>query len=130
MLLPSELSPRFRGAKYAVAEKVTDNQYAITLYYELNVGDAGFAASFEADGEQKYDPKNLGNVSKVELIHGLIGYFRPVNCGGSCAPANIWWEVGRVLYQIQLRFPSDLGESHQQREITAAANSAILAGHR
>jgi hypothetical protein len=75
-----------------------------------------------------YDPQDLGNIRKVELSHALLGYFRPVSCGGSCAPANIWWKDGRVLYQIQLGFPSTLREGDQQKTIISAADSAILAG--
>lgn len=130
VLLPSELSQPIRGAKHAVVERASDNEYAITLYYELGIGDAGFAASFEAQADPDYDPQDLGNIRKVELSHGLLGYFRPVSCGGSCAPANIWWKDGRVLYQIQLGFPSTLREGDQQKAITAAADSAILAGRR
>jgi hypothetical protein len=130
MLLPSELSKPISGAKHALVERASDNEYAIILYYELGIGDAGFAASFQAQGDPDYDPQDLGNVRKVELSHGLLGYFSPVSCGGSCAPANIWWKNGRALYQIQLSFPSTLRESDQQKAITAAANSAILAGPR
>jgi len=130
VLLPSELSQPVRGAKHAVVERASDNEYAITLYYELGIGDAGFAASFGAQGDPDYDPQDLGNIRKVELSHGLLGYFRPVSCGGSCTPANIWWKDGRVLYQIQLGFPSTLREGGQQKTIISAADSAILAGPR
>lgn len=130
VLLPGEFSQPIRGAKHAVVERVSDNEYVITLYYELGIGDAGFAASFGAKGDPDYDPQDLGNVRKMELSHGLLGYFRPVSCGGSCAPANIWWKDGRVLYQIQLGFPSTFLEGDQQKVIISAADSAILAGPR
>ena len=74
--------------------------------------------------------RTLETSARLELTHGLLGYFRPVSCGGSCAPANIWWKDGRVLYQIQLGFASTLRESDQQKAITAAADSAILGGPR
>jgi hypothetical protein len=125
VLLPSELSQPIRGAKHEVAERASDNEYAITLYYELGIGDAGFAASFGAQADPDYDPQDLGNIRKVELSHGLLGYFRPVRCGGSCAPANMWWKDGRVLYQIQLGFPSTLREGDQQKAIIATADSAM-----
>jgi hypothetical protein len=128
VLLPSQLSQPISGARHAVVERASDNEYAITLYYKLGIGDAGFAGSFEANGDPGYDPRDLGE--KVKLSHGLLGYFRPVSCGGSCAPANIWWKDGRILYQIQLGLPSTLREGEQQKAITAAADSAILAGPR
>jgi hypothetical protein len=96
----------------------------------LGIGDAGFAAFFWAQGNPNYEPQELGGTRKVKLSHGLHGYFSAVSCGGSCAPANIWWKDGRVLYQIQLKFPSTLREGDQQKAITVAADSAILAGPR
>jgi hypothetical protein len=130
VILPSDLPQPISEAKHAVIEKASDKEYSIILFYKLGIGDAGFAAFLGAQGDPDYDPQDLGNIRKVELAHGLLGYFRPVSCGGSCAPANIWWKDGRVLYQIQLGFPSTLRESDQKKAITAAADSAILGGPR
>jgi hypothetical protein len=130
VILPSDLPQPISGAKHAVIEKASDKEYAIILFYKLGIGDAGSAAFFGAQGDPDYDPLDLGNTRKVELAHGLLGYFRPVSCEGSCAPANIWWKDGRVLYQIQLGFPSTLRESDQKKAIIAAADSAILDGPR
>jgi hypothetical protein len=127
VLLPSKLSKPISGAKHSEIESVSDNEYAIALYYELGIGDAGFAAYFGAKDNPEFDPHGL---RKVELSRGLFGYFRPVSCGGSCAPANIWWKDGQVLYQIQLKFPPTLREGDQRKTIIAAADSAILAGPR
>jgi hypothetical protein len=128
VLLPTELP--FYDVNHARVEKATAGEYAISLYYKLDAGDAGFAASFQATGNPRYSPQELGNVRDVKLASGISGVFRPVNCRGSCAPANLWWKQGSVLYQIQLKLPPGLGEQNQQRMITAAANSAILAGPR
>ena len=130
VLLPTELPRPFSDAKHASVDKATTDEYAVSLYYELDVGNAGFAASFEATNNSQYSPRELGNVREVKLAGGLTGFFRPVNCGGSCAPANLWWEQKAVLYQIQLKLPSTLPERNQQRIITTVANSAILAGPR
>lgn len=130
VLLPSELSEPLAKAKHAIVETASENEYAISLYYELGVGDSGFAASFMANAHSDYGPKDLPNVDEVKLSRRLVGYFRPVSCGGSCAPANLWWEEDRILYQIQLKLSSTLPENDQQRVIIAAANSAILAGPR
>jgi hypothetical protein len=130
VLLPSELPQPFAKAKYTNIETATDDDYDISLYYELGVEDAGFAASFAAKGHPNYAPRDLPNVQEVRLSRGLVGYFRPVGCGGSCAPANIWWEDGRVLYQIQLEFSSTVSEGDQRKAITSTANSAIIAGPR
>jgi hypothetical protein len=113
-----------------VIEKASDKEYAIILFYKVGIGDAGFAAFFQAQRDPDEDLQAPPNVREVELSHGLRGFFRPVGCGGSCAPANIWWRKGRVLYQIQIAFPSTLRVIDQQKAIIAVANSAILAGPR
>jgi len=105
-------------------------KYSISLYYSLGEGDTGFAAFFTADTSPDYDPRELGNVREVSLAHGLPGYFRPVSCGGSCAPANLWWQESGVLYQIQLSMSPEESERAQQRAIVRVADSAILAGPR
>jgi hypothetical protein len=130
LLVPSELPQPVAKAKHAVIESASDNEYSISLYYELSVGDSGFAASFTANAHPDYGPKNLPNMDEVKLSGGLVGYFRPVSCGGSCAPANLRWEENRILYQIQLELSSTLSEDDQRRAIIAVANSAILAGPR
>ncbi|HVC46926.1 MAG TPA: hypothetical protein VND90_06735 [Terracidiphilus sp.] len=130
VLLPSELPEAVAGAKYASVETASQDEYAIELDYELGVGDSGFAAFFTAKVHPKYAPKDIGNVREVKLSHGFVGYFRPVSCGGSCAPANLWWEKDDVLYQFQLQLSPTLSERDQQSAIVAAANSAIVAGAR
>jgi hypothetical protein len=109
---------------------VTGDSYAISLYYELGIGDAGFAANFTAQAKPNYAPEDLGNVQRTALAQGLIGFFRAVSCGGSCAPANLWWQQNGVLYQIQLELSSTMAERDQLKALTAAANSAITAGPR
>jgi len=113
-----------------MVEKVSADEYEVALYYELDVGNAGFAASFAATNNARYSPRELPNVREVKLAGDIVGFFRPVSCGGSCAPANLWWEQGGARYQIQLKLPSALREKKQQRIITAVADSAILAGPR
>lgn len=129
ILLPSELPQPFEGAKYATVE-ASENGYGISLYYELHAGDSAFAASFSADSHPNYGPTDIPNVHQVKLSHGLVGYFREVGCGGSCAPANLWWEEDHVLYGLQLRLRPDIPDNDQQREMISVANSAIIAGPR
>ncbi len=130
VLLPAELPSPFSDAKHATVDKATADEYAVSLYYKLDVGNAGFAASFGASNNPGYSPRELPNVREVRLANGISGFFRQVGCGGSCAPANLWWEQGAVLYQIQLKLPASLGEKNQEEIITAVADSAILAGPR
>jgi hypothetical protein len=129
VLLPSKLPESIKRAKHAVIQKAEANEYAISLYFELGVGDAGFAAYFSGALNPGYSPQELGN--EVQLARGLRGFFRPISCGGSCAPANLWWEAGGIVYQIQLQLPYSLNEEDRQKKaITEVANSAILAGPR
>jgi hypothetical protein len=128
VLLPSELPEPIAGAHYAVVQKTDADEYAISLYFKLGVGDAGFAAFFAAQAHPKYNSRELGN--EVQLVHGTHGFFRPVSCGGSCAPASLLWELGGNLYQIQLEMSSTLSEADQQKAIISTADSAILAGPR
>jgi hypothetical protein len=128
ILLPGELPQPIARAKDALVGETGQNEYAISLYYKLGIGDAGFAASFGAQGKPKYKPQELPDVRAVKLAHGLRGFFRPVSCGGSCAPANLWWEEADVLYQVQLKLSFD--DENQEKIITAVADSAILAGPR
>ena len=130
VLLPTELPKPFSDAEQAEVSEVKGDQYSVVLYYELGVGNAGFAASFSAEKNASYSPRELPNVQAVKLADGIVGFFRPVSCGGSCAPANLWWEQGAVLYQIQLKLPPTLSEKNQQSTIVAVADSAILAGPR
>src|SRR6516162_8060527 len=44
VLLPSELPEPIRDAKHAVVDKATQDEYTIGLSYELDEGNAGFAA--------------------------------------------------------------------------------------
>lgn len=130
VLLPTELPRPFRDANDATVEKVAPNEYTVVLWYELGEGDAGYAASFSGQHNPNYSPRELPNIREVKLTRGVAGYFRPVSCGGSCAPANLWWEQGGSVYQIQLKLGSTLGEKKQQKIITAVGNSAIQAGPR
>ena len=57
----------------------------------------------------------------VKLAKGITGYFKPLSCGASCAPPQIQWVQGGVLYDIQAKVISG------KRDLVKAANSAIRA---
>jgi hypothetical protein len=80
--------------------------------------------------ESSFPGRELPNTSKVQLTRGITGFFVPVSCGGSCAPAKLRWEQGTTLYQIQLKLASTLSDKRQQKIIMKVANSAIVAGRR
>jgi hypothetical protein len=130
ILLPTELPRSIEAAKQAVVEKAEANEYGISLYADLSVGMASFAASFSAQAKPEYHPRELPNVQTIKMAHDIVGFFRAVSCGGSCAPANLWWEQDGVLYQIQLKLSPLLSEQKQEKTILTVANSSILAGPR
>lgn len=130
VFLPAELPKPFCDARNAMVEKATPDEYAVGLYYDLGKGNAGFAASFAGKDNPPYSPRELANVREVKLSGGIVGLFRPVSCGGSCAPANLWWRRKGLLYQVQLKLPATLSNEEQKRIITAIANSAIMASPR
>jgi uncharacterized protein YecT (DUF1311 family) len=130
ILLPSALPDPIGKATHAAVQSVAEDGYAISLYYELGIGDAGLAANFTGQAKPNYTPEDLANVKRTPLAQGLIGFFRPVSCGGSCAPANLWWQQNGTLYQIQLKLSPTLSAQDQQKALTAAADSAITAGPR
>jgi len=47
------------------------------------------------------------------------------SCGGSCAPANLWWEENGATYQIQLKLSSATDEREQERLLVETANSVV-----
>lgn len=130
VLLPTELPKPIAEAKHSLVDKADAKSYAISLYYELGIGNAGFAATFASEADPSYHPQDFANVSEVKLSRDIRGYFRPVSCGGSCAPANLWWEENGALYQIQIELSPNVSEDDQQKTVTTTADSSIVAGPR
>ncbi len=125
ILLPSMLPSAIpqKNIKLAVGE-VRDGGYFISLYFsEAGVG-ATFAAGF---GGSMRIFQDLPNTRRVALSGGRTGMFRPVSCGGSCAPANLWWEQNGVMYQIQIKLRSDSQEKDQEKILVQTANSTVAA---
>jgi hypothetical protein len=75
ILLPRVLPQPVANAKQAVTEKVSQDEYVITLYYESGVGDSGMAASFAADAHADFTPKDIGNVHENEAVSRFGGLF-------------------------------------------------------
>ena len=119
--LPSAIPER--DIRVAVGE-VREDGYFISLYFGNSAVNAAFAAGFGGSTRGFETPRNS---SRVALSRGRTGMFRPVSCGGSCAPANLWWEQNGVVYQIQLRLRSDAPEKEQQKILVDTANSSVVA---
>lgn len=98
------------------------NKYSISLYASNDpIGDAGDVAYLS--GRTGTSDFTLPNTRQVQLKNGHKATFRPVSCGGSCAPANLWWNYKGNQYGVQLTLPSDMDEQEQQRRIIDFASS-------
>ena len=121
--LPKAIPDVVDAANIKYAEgSVGAGRYAIAFYYEMDVGDAGFAGMI-AGSTTKVSDNSIPNTIKVELSNGTPAWFRPVSCGGSCAPANLWWNIGNAGYQIQLEMRSDLPQQTQMKAMIQMADS-------
>jgi hypothetical protein len=127
ILLPSKLPPAIleRDIKLASGE-VREDGYFISLYFSRRGGDAAFAAGF-GGSTRVFGPQDLPNTRRVALTGGRTGMFRAVSCGGSCAPANLWWEQNGVMYQIQIKLGSASTEKDQEKILIETANSSVVA---
>ena len=123
ILLPSKLPSAIpeKDIKLAWGE-VTKDGYFISLHFDEPAVNATYAAGF---GGSTRILRDIGR--RVTLSGGRTGMFSPVSCGGSCAPANLWWEQNGVMYQIQIRLRSDLTEKDQERILVETANSTVTA---
>jgi hypothetical protein len=123
ILLPSKLTAPIAEPDIKVARgTASDSGYNISLYYAEGRGDAAFAASF---GGSTQVFRNLPNTRRAVLASGIVGMFRPVSCGGSCAPATLWWEQKGVMYQIQIKLRSTTNRKEQERILIEAADSTV-----
>ena len=127
ILLPSKLPSAIADKDIKLASgQVRDDGYYISLYFSEGGGDATFAAGF-GGSTRLLSPQDLPNVRRVAVSGGRTGMFRPVWCGGSCAPANLWWQQNGVMYQIQIKLGSRSAERDQEKILVETANSMVTA---
>jgi len=126
LLLPSELPTSYSDLSAALVAEA--DKYAINLLADPDTG--RYVAGFSAEKEEKYSAADIGNTKQVALAKNTIGFFRPISCGGSCSPINLWWEQSGILYNIQTIMSSDTPEVEQEKFIIPMADSAILGGSR
>lgn len=126
ILLPSKLPSAIPESAIKLASgEVRKDGYFISLYYSEDAN-ASYAAGFGGSTLILQD-RDLPNSARVALSDRRTGIFRPVSCGGSCAPANLWWEQNGVMYQIQVKLSPDLPERDQQKILVETANSTVAA---
>lgn len=109
------------GIKRVVAQHYKSG-YSVTLYYAEQTSEASFAGMVKGSSIL-LSPSPLPNTTSVRLANGTPALFSPVACGGSCAPANLWWQVGGFEYSLQLKLRSTLSVNQQRRALIEMANS-------
>jgi hypothetical protein len=82
---------------------------------------ACFIASFEG---QRGKP--LPGRANIRLAGGVRGFYVPIRCGASCAPASLWFVHRGVLYAWQVKDPPRAAKS----ALAQMASEAIRAGPR
>jgi hypothetical protein len=123
ILLPSKLPAAIRERDIKLASgTVSETGYEISIYYSEVGSDAAFAAGFSGSTLVFND---LPNTRPVILANKIAALFRPVSCGGSCAPANLWWQQDGTNYQIQIKLRSTTNVGEQQRILLEIANSVV-----
>jgi hypothetical protein len=125
ILLPSRLPSQIRERDIRLAYgEVRKDGYFISLYFSEPGSNATYAAGFGGSATVEHD---LPGTHRLKLAGGRVGVFMPVSCGGSCAPANLWWDQDGVQYNIQVKLPSTLAEKDQERVLAEVANSTVVA---
>src|SRR3954454_11250976 len=118
--LPSSLDAGVAPSRvHGAIEQVSKGQYHLSLgaVRGCHEATACFVAAFFGRRGAGLDIKR-----KVSLARGIVGRFRPISCGASCAAAEIQWKQGRVAYAIQFK--------GTKKQMVALANSAIRGGAR
>jgi len=125
ILLPTRLPSIIADSNIKLAYgEAREDGYFISLYYEEIGSNASYAAGF--GGETKtFRLTELRNTKPLALSGGRRGAFRPVSCGGSCAPANLWWEQDGATYDIQIKLSSDMPEKQQAKILVETANAIV-----
>lgn len=121
--LPEKMWTGLKPSRTYPAAVATTSGYELELSAAkgCHFATACFIASFS--GERGGTPSFK---RKVRLTRGITGYFHPVSCGASCAPAIIQWKENGVLYGIDNKAVG----KHQKRWMVKLANSAIRHGDR
>lgn len=124
VLLPTRLPTEIQSSEIKVVEgSVKDKGYSIILSYG-DCGNACFAGSFAGTPAVNPWQKKKG---LTKLPNGIMARFMPVSCGGSCSPANLWWEQDGVEYAIQLKLISTMSVEKQRRILIETAASVTEA---
>ena len=127
IMLPSELPAVLQDPEIKLARGLlTADGYGIELRYDDTTGDAGSAAWFA--GSTRLRRSDFAEDRHLRLANGVVGFFSPVSCGGSCSGPNLWWEENGVMYSIQMKVLVHTPEAEQEKVLLEAANASVHVG--
>ena len=122
IMLPTKLPSHIPESDVKLAAgQVREAGYFISLYSEEIGSGRSYLAGFSGE---KGSLSGLPG-ERVALPGDVIGMFLPVSCGGSCAPANLWWVRQGVVYGIQVKLRSDSDTEEQKRILVEVFNSSV-----
>ena len=101
-------------------------EYGKTEPLPCEANNAGLLAEIHGDRMAMPDFSHKPSAQRVALQNGAPGWFLPVSCGGSCAPASLYWQTPKASYCLQLKLRSLMPIGAQRRELLEIANSVLL----
>mgnify|MGYP007043482313 CR=1 FL=1 len=118
-LLPELIS---QHGIYVADGKLKKGQYIVSFYYGKEPIMLAYAGAVTGS-TLTFD--DLPNTQTVYLNNNVKALFRPISCGGSCSPANLWWQLKGHQYSVQVKFPSSTNEQLQIQALSIIANSMV-----
>jgi hypothetical protein len=101
-------------------------EYGKTEPLPCEASNAAFVAGIHGDTKPMPDLSERPSAQRVALQDGAPGWFIPVSCGGSCAPATLYWQTPKASYRLQLKLGSLASKAEQRSELLEIANSLQL----
>ena len=122
------------GCAFSQSER---NSYSISIYGRVTeygkteplpceTSNAAFIAEIDGNTKPMQDLSKEPDAERVALQNGSSGWFIPVTCGGSCAPASLFWQTPNASYELQVKLGSLVSRAVQRRELLGIANSLEL----
>jgi hypothetical protein len=101
-------------------------EYGKTEPLPCEASNAAFLAGIHGNTKAMPDLSKEPSAQRVALQNGAPGWFIPVACGGSCAPATLYWQTPKASYWLQLKLGSLVSIAEQCRELLEVADSLEL----
>src|SRR3989304_5842648 len=106
LYLPSALKKNLGPVKMdALTVEETDDGYHIVLWDQCEPPDEDglqaclfFQVGLGGQALKSAGSEKTFSTEAVKLANGIEAKFRAVSCGGSCAPANLWWRTSDAEY--------------------------------